>query len=106
MSVPCGGYGKQPKESVIERYLKKRATDEDFICNKFVSPSNSGVPDRILVGHGIIFFVELKAPGKTLRPLQEHVVNEYRKHGALVFVADTKEAVDEIMSEIKTLYIF
>lgn len=94
------------RESVIERYLKKKSEEQGFICNKFVSPGNAGVPDRVLVGHGITLFVELKAPGQHLRPLQVHVVDKFKEHGALVYVADTKERVDEILHELVPMYKF
>lgn len=85
------------RENKIETYLKKRAESTGFLCFKFVSPSNSGVPDRVLIGHGVTFFVELKAPGEDLRKLQQYVVAEFREHGAIVHVVDTKEKVDEVL---------
>lgn len=86
------------REKKIETYLKKRAEALGFMCIKFTSPSNDGVPDRVVIGHGRVFFVELKAPGESLRKLQEYVVKEFRKFGADVYVVDTKEKVDEVLS--------
>lgn len=41
------------------------------LAPKFTSPGFDGVPDRlILLPGGKVAFIELKAPGKTLRPLQ------------------------------------
>jgi hypothetical protein len=41
------------------------------ICPKFISPGMDGVPDRLALLPGVrIAFIELKAEGKTLRPLQ------------------------------------
>ena len=88
------------KEAIIEKYLKTQAVKNDFLCYKFVSPSNDGVPDRILIGNGLTFFVELKAPGEKPRKLQERVFAKMQKHGAIVYVIDSKEGVDKLFEEI------
>lgn len=88
------------RESVVERYLKNRCEVEGFLCYKFTSPGTDGVPDRVLIGHGVVVFVELKAPGETPRKLQLHTFEEMRKHGAAVYVVDTKELVDELLSNL------
>jgi len=42
------------------------------IAAKFVSPGFDGVPDRlVLLPKGKMAFIELKAKGKKLRPLQK-----------------------------------
>ena len=41
------------------------------IALKLTSPGMAGVPDRlVLIPKGRIYFVELKAPGRSLRPIQ------------------------------------
>ena len=74
--------------------MRKMAGSHDTLYLKFVSPANSGVPDRILIHNGIITFVELKAPGEKPRKLQEKQIEKLRKHGATVKVIDSIEAVD------------
>ena len=88
------------RESVVEKYLKKRCEAEGFLCYKFTSPGTDGVPDRVLIGHGMTVFVELKAPGEKPRKLQIHTFEEMRKHGATVYVVDTKEGVNELLSNL------
>lgn len=47
---------------------------------KFVSPGNSGVPDRIiLMPGGKIYFVELKREGGQLTNLQKRQINRIQK---------------------------
>ena len=46
-------------EKEVEAYLKKVANKNGFLCYKFTCPSTAGVPDRILMGYGRCFFVEL-----------------------------------------------
>ena len=58
-------------EKFIEKKLVKTAKSMGGMALKFVSPGMDGVPDRIvLFPRGHMGFVELKAPGKKLRPLQ------------------------------------
>ncbi len=90
-------------EGKIETYLRNRCKSLGYLCDKFVSPSNDGVPDRICIGHGVVFFVETKAPGEKPRPLQEEVIKKYRMFGASVWVADTEERVDYILEQIPSL---
>lgn len=91
-------------EGKIEGYLEKKAKENKFLCYKFKSPGNRGVPDRVLIGHGKTFFVELKAPGEKPRPLQEEIFSRMRKAGATVFVADSKKEVDKIINYMKEQY--
>jgi hypothetical protein len=84
-------------EGVIENYLKKQSEKLGFLCYKFTSPANSGVPDRLIIGHGATFFVETKAPGEEPRKLQKCVINRMIDHGARVYVIDNKDSVDELL---------
>lgn len=92
---------KKTIEKDIEEYLGKRAKEEDAIYFKFVSPGNSGVPDRILIVKGYTIFIELKAPGETTRDLQTETIKKMRRRGATVFVFDNKEQIDELFFNIK-----
>lgn len=69
---------------------------------KFVSPGNSGVPDRLVVlpgGH--IGFVELKQRGKTPTKLQKRQHRILRSLGCYVAVLDRPEDIQEVMNEIR-----
>jgi hypothetical protein len=88
-------------ERDIESYLNARCKDKDWLCYKWTSPNIAGVPDRIIFpGLGKTFLVELKAPKKKLKPLQRVVHAKLKKLGLDVFVADSKERVDEIIGKI------
>lgn len=89
-------------ESVIERKLKKQIELIGGKAFKFVSPGVSGVPDRIvLLPHGRIVFVELKAPGKKRRKLQEYRAKELQALGFRVECIDTIEGVSRFVGELK-----
>lgn len=88
-------------ESIIEKRLKKEIELIGGKALKFVSPGVSGVPDRIvLLPHGKIVFVELKAPGKKLRALQEYRAKELRNLGFRVECIDSIEGVENFIKEV------
>lgn len=89
-------------ESTIENYLRRECIKRHFMCLKFTSPSKNGVPDRIVIGNGKTVFVETKAPGKTTRALQDYQHKKMKQAGAVVYVADTKDAIDAVLDEIST----
>ena len=87
------------RERVVERYLKTKIESTGGLCLKFESPGRAGVPDRLcLMPNGIHFFVEVKAPGEKLRPLQLKCKKDFTKLKHPVLVVDTKEKVDDLMA--------
>lgn len=91
---------KKPLESAIESYFEAQAKRQGFLCWKFISPSQDGVPDRVLIGHGITAFVELKRPGEKPRPLQRFILKTMEEHGAIVGVVDSKETADKFLRKL------
>lgn len=74
----------------------------DGVCWKLVSPSTAGVPDRIiLMPNCRIAFVELKALGKGMRPLQVHRKKQLETLGFRVYCIDRKEQIVEVLNEIQ-----
>lgn len=88
-------------EKEIERYLVKRAKDLGGRAYKFVSPGNSGVPDRLVcLPGGIVVMAELKVPGKDPRPLQQSTILQLRMMGVRVYVVHSREEVDMMLEEV------
>ena len=82
-------------EGKIEKKLVRDVKKLGGQCLKFTSPGNAGVPDRIvMMPHGKIHFVELKAPGEKPRPLQVAVHEEFKALGFKVEIIDTPEGVE------------
>lgn len=89
-------------ERVIESRLRQEAKKRGGMALKFVSPGMNGVPDRIvLLPGGKMAFVELKAPGKVPRALQQKRIGQLRKLGFLVYVLDGTERIGGILDEIQ-----
>ena len=90
------------KEKDVERKLKIEVEKAGGLCVKFISPGLSGVPDRIvLFPGGKIAFIELKAPGERVRPLQKVMIEKIRSLGFRVEVIDSKEAAKEFVQSTK-----
>lgn len=89
------------KESNIERFFIKECKKKGWLPLKFVSPSMSGLPDRmVLLPGGKVSFVELKAEGEKPRPLQKAVHKILAGLGFRVYVIDSKSGVKAYVDEI------
>ena len=88
-------------ESKIEARLKREVEDLGGLALKFTSPGMAGVPDRlVLLPKGKIYFVELKAPGKNLRPLQLKRKEQLESLGFKVYAIDSYEKIDVFLQEV------
>lgn len=86
-------------ENVIEKRLKKEIEKIGGKALKFVSPGMSGMPDRIVLSPpGKIVFVELKAPGKKRRKLQEYRARELQNLGFEVECIDSIEGIKKFIA--------
>ena len=89
------------REKSIEKQLVTAVKVRGGICPKLVSPGINGMPDRMVLLPGCrIGFVEVKAPGKTPRPLQTNRHRMLRKLGFPVFVLDDPDQIPGIIMEV------
>ena len=90
------------REKTIEQKLTKAVKAYGGISLKVISTNYDGMPDRIvLLPCGVIAFIELKAPGKKLRPLQEKRKRQLEGLGFSVFCIDNTEQIGGILDEIQ-----
>lgn len=88
-------------EKDIEKKLKKEVEKTGGTCLKFAIPGRAGMPDRIvLFPGGRIVFVETKAPGKKLRPLQRKRFRQLRHLGFQVYKIDSVVAIKRFIAEV------
>lgn len=88
-------------EKQIENKLVLAIKRLGGIAPKFVSPGFAGMPDRlILLPDGHIAFAELKALGKKPRPLQLSRHRLLEGLGFKVYVIDSTEQIEQILTEI------
>lgn len=84
------------KESTIEKYFVAQVKAIGGMAYKFTSPAHRGVADRVVcLPNGQTWFVELKAPGGRLSPLQKHFQSEMARLRQNYACLWSKEHVDE-----------
>jgi len=89
-------------EKYIEQKLVKAVKAMGGMALKFTSPGFDGVPDRIvLLPMARMAFVELKAPGKKMRPLQVRRKRQLEALGFLVYCIDGVDQIGGVLDEIK-----
>ena len=89
------------KESSIEKRLVQQARPLGYEALKFISPGTDGVPDRIVVGHGRVIFVELKTETGRLSAIQKVQIRRLRKLGQDVRVLYGMSEVAGFLDQLK-----
>lgn len=90
------------QEKELEKKFRKKVGEAGGKAYKFVSPGNSGVPDRLVVlPGGYVGFVELKQLGKSSTKLQQRQQSVLRSLGCYVTVLDNQEEMEHVISEIQ-----
>ena len=88
-------------EREIERKLRDAVKQKCGMALKFVSPGMNGVPDRlVLLPGGRAVFVETKAPGRKMRPLQIKRKAQLESLGFSVYCIDGIEQIGGMIDEI------
>ena len=89
------------RESTIEAAFVKAVQAAGGIAYKLTSPSANGLPDRlVLFPIARAVFVELKAPGKTLRPLQRKRRKQLTALGFPVICIDRLSQIEPCIQAI------
>ncbi|HEM5982601.1 TPA: VRR-NUC domain-containing protein [Streptococcus suis] len=89
------------RERFVEQKLVSEVKKRGGICPKWVSPSFSGVPDRLVfLPNGKFGLLEVKAPGEKPRKLQVSRHRLFERLGFKVYVIDRIEMIGEVLDEI------
>ena len=90
-------------EKTIENKLKAAVKNMGGIAFKFTAPGINGVPDRlVLLPHGKLAFIELKAPGRKMRPLQVRRKRQLEQLGFLVYCIDSAEQIGGVLDAVQS----
>ena len=89
-------------ESDIEKGLVREIRKMGGMAYKFVSPGNTGVPDRIVILPGVITFVELKTETGRLSANQIRQIGKLRNLGVEVKVIHGMKELEEFLNEIRS----
>ncbi|HFI0361946.1 TPA: VRR-NUC domain-containing protein [Streptococcus suis] len=89
------------RERFVEQKLVSEVKKRGGICPKWVSPSFSGVPDRLVfLPNGKFGLVEVKAPDQKPRMLQVSRHKLFERLGFKVYVLDHIEMIGDVLDEI------
>lgn len=87
--IPASSKTAKPvREKRVEQDVRDYAKSKGWLCYKFTSPGNNGVPDRIFFREGKTLLAEIKQAGKKPSPRQEMQINALRRAGMAVYVID------------------
>ena len=90
------------RERNVERRLREAVRQRGGMALKFISPGMNGVPDRlVLMPNGRAAFVETKAPGKKMRPLQIKRKAQLESLGFSVYCIDDIKQIGGVLDEIE-----
>ena len=90
------------KESTIEKHLVAQVKALGGMAYKFTSPAHRGVADRVVcLPNGQTWFIELKAPGGRLSPLQKHFQSEMARMNQNYACLWSKEHVEGWINDRK-----
>jgi len=88
------------RERDVENHLRKRVKAAGGKVFKWASPAQRGVPDDIVLLHGQVWFIEVKAPSGKLTKLQELMGSYIREYTDNYAVLWSKEDVDRWLVEV------
>lgn len=93
------------RENKVETYLDEQITAIGGITRKWVSPGRTGVPDRIVIINGDVWFVELKTMDDgRLKSHQEREQARLQSHGAKVLTLAGHSQVDEFIYALQKVH--
>ena len=91
------------QEKNVEQQLVRAVKAMGGFSPKLVSPGTDGMPDRlVLFPSGKLAFVEIKAPGMQMRPLQVRRKGQLEALGCRVYCVDRLEQIGGVLDEIRS----
>lgn len=84
-------------ESKIERKVCLYAKAKGWWVWKLTILGWAGIPDRMFLKQGKVFFIEFKAPGEKPRKLQEHMICKLQDNGFDAYAVDNAEEGKKIV---------
>lgn len=88
-------------EKRIETKLVEEVKKINGVCLKLNSQSANGIPDRLVLLPGGMYFIETKRPGEDLRSLQKYWKRKLIDFGFNYKKIDNMEDVDKFIEEVR-----
>jgi len=80
------------RESTIEQVVCAYAKAKGCLSLKLAGQNQKGQPDRMFLYHGLVLFIEFKAPGKKPSALQARWLDRLTEHAFVATSCDNIEA--------------
>lgn len=94
------------RESELERQFVREVKAIGGRAVKWTAPGERGVPDRIVIlQNGQTVYVEMKAAGKPLGPLQARWARILQELGHRHYKIDSREDIQRFIAEVSKLEI-
>ena len=90
------------RENKVEKYLDAEVTKLGGLTRKWVCPGHDGVPDRIVILHGRVVFVEVKTVEGRLSNAQVREHARLKGVEALVVTVSGSAEVDKLVKKLNT----
>lgn len=87
-------------EFKLEAFLVREVEKRRGFCVKLGPAVRAGLPDRMVLLRGTVYFVEMKAPKGKLRKIQSVFRERLATIGFDVFVLDSETKVREFLREL------
>ncbi len=87
------------RENRVERYLDSEVVKLGGLTRKWISPGRDGVPDRIVIINGVVWFVEVKTIDGKQSEVQKREHQRLRYCGANVATVYGNIGVDMFIRE-------
>ena len=89
------------RENKVERHLDNGVKALGGLTRKWVSPGRDGVPDRVVILKGLIWFVEVKTIDGVLSSAQKREHDRLRQVGAVVETVYGEGGVDLLLRKMQ-----
>lgn len=89
------------RETALEKKARLAVERIGGKMPKWTSPGNRGVPDRLVIlPNGVTVYVEMKAPGKPLEPLQRKWRKDLLALGHRHYKIDSEADIERFIKEV------
>ena len=68
-------------EQEYQSKVIKQMTKQGFYCLKLIKTNKNGIPDILCIKPNKVLFIEVKAFGGVVSPLQKYRINELKNNG-------------------------
>ena len=92
--------GRVTPEGKVQAGIRRKASELGFLCLKFSVIGIRGYPDLLIIRKGVVSFIEVKKPGKKLRPNQHMRQQQLQRFGIRCEWFDNVEDAEEFMRSL------